>query len=88
MPLLPCCSSLTGTFRRQGGFVRPLVSVGTVVVLLALGLAVDNLAARHNVLIPLMWVQASARSRLRVVVAGAAVAAGLAPAAAARELSQ
>lgn len=51
--------SLTGTFRRQGGFVRPLVSIGTIVVLLALGLAVDNLAARHNVLIPLMWVQAA-----------------------------
>jgi lipopolysaccharide export system permease protein len=48
--------SLTGTFRRQGGFVRPLVSVGTVVALLALGLAIDNLAARRNVLIPLMWV--------------------------------
>lgn len=50
--------SLTGTFRRQGGFVRPLVSVATVVVLLALGLAIDNLAARHNGLIPLMWAQA------------------------------
>ncbi|HEY3847215.1 MAG TPA: LPS export ABC transporter permease LptF [Acetobacteraceae bacterium] len=51
--------SLTGTFRRQGGFIRPLVSVATVVVLLALGLAVDNLAARHNPLIPLMWVHAA-----------------------------
>lgn len=51
--------SLTGTFRRQGGFVRPLVSVGTIVALLALGLAVDNLAARHNALIPLMWAQAA-----------------------------
>jgi lipopolysaccharide export system permease protein len=50
--------SLTGTFRRQGGFLRPLASVGTVVVLLALGLVVDNLAARENTLIPLMWVQA------------------------------
>jgi lipopolysaccharide export system permease protein len=51
--------SLTGTFRRQGGFVRPLMSVGTVVSLLALGLAVDNLAARHNPLIPLMWLHAA-----------------------------
>ncbi|HVC62636.1 MAG TPA: LPS export ABC transporter permease LptF [Acetobacteraceae bacterium] len=50
--------SLTGTFRRQGGFIRPLVSIGTVVALLALGLAIDNLAARDNALIPLMWVQA------------------------------
>jgi lipopolysaccharide export system permease protein len=52
--------ALTGAFRRQGGFIRPLVSVGTVVVLLALGLAVDNLAARNNALIPLMWVHAAA----------------------------
>jgi lipopolysaccharide export system permease protein len=51
--------SLTGTFRRQGGFLRPLVSIGTVVVWLALGLAVDNLAARNNALIPLMWAQAT-----------------------------
>jgi lipopolysaccharide export system permease protein len=51
--------SLTGTFRRQGGFVRPLMSVGTVVSLLALGLAVDNLAARHNPLIPLIWLHAA-----------------------------
>jgi lipopolysaccharide export system permease protein len=50
--------SLTGAFRRQGGFIRPLVSVGAVVTLLALGLAIDNLAARHNALIPLMWVHA------------------------------
>jgi lipopolysaccharide export system permease protein len=49
--------SLTGTFRRQGGFIRPLASVATVVVLLALGLAIDNLAARRNVLMPLMWAQ-------------------------------
>jgi lipopolysaccharide export system permease protein len=50
--------SLTGAFRRYGGFLRPLASVGTMVVLLALGLAVDNIAARDNALIPLIWVQA------------------------------
>ena len=50
--------SLTGTFRRQGGFLRPLASICTVVGLVALGLAVDNLAARDNALIPLLWVQA------------------------------
>lgn len=49
--------SLTGTFRRQGGFMRPLASVATVVLLLALGLAIDNLAARRNALMPLMWAQ-------------------------------
>ncbi len=51
--------ALTGTFRRQGGFIRPLISVATVVTLLALGLAIDNLAARDNALIPLMWAQAT-----------------------------
>jgi lipopolysaccharide export system permease protein len=51
-------SVLTGTFRRHGSFVRPLVAIGTVVVLLATGLAVDNLAARDNALIPLIWLQA------------------------------
>lgn len=50
--------SLTGTFRRQGGLLRPIASIGTVVALVALGLAIDNTAARHNVLIPLMWAQA------------------------------
>jgi lipopolysaccharide export system permease protein len=50
--------SLTGTFRRHGGLLRPLASVGTMVVLLALGLAVDNIAARDNTLIPLIWAQA------------------------------
>ena len=49
---------LTGTFRRHGGVLRPLAAVGAVVALLALGLAVDDLAARDNALIPLMWVQA------------------------------
>ena len=51
-------SVLTGTFRRQGSFVRPLVAIGAVVCLLAAGLAIDNLAARNSALLPLMWVQA------------------------------
>jgi lipopolysaccharide export system permease protein len=49
--------SLTGAFRRYGGVVRPLASVGTMVVLLALGLAVGNVGARDNALIPLIWAQ-------------------------------
>jgi lipopolysaccharide export system permease protein len=53
-------SVLLGAFRRHGGFVRPLVAVGVVVGLLALGLAINNLAARNNALIPLMWIQAVA----------------------------
>jgi lipopolysaccharide export system permease protein len=48
---------LTGTFRRYGGFARPLASIGAVVGLLALELAFQNLAARQNALIPLMWIQ-------------------------------
>jgi len=57
--LIALLSVLTGAFRRQGSFVRPLVAIGAVVGLLAAGLAVDNLAARDNALIPLMWVQAA-----------------------------
>jgi lipopolysaccharide export system permease protein len=56
--LVALLAVLTGTFRRHGSFVRPLVAVGAVVVLLATGLAVDNLAARDNTLIPLVWLQA------------------------------
>lgn len=51
-------ASLTGTFRRHGGIVRPLVAVLTVVGLLAIGLAVTNLATRNTALIPLIWLQA------------------------------
>ena len=56
--LVALLSVLTGTFRRQGSFVRPLVAISAVVCLLAIGLAIDNLAARNNALLPLMWVQA------------------------------
>ncbi len=56
--LVALIAVISGTFRRHGGFVRPLVAVGVVVGLLALGLAIDNLAARDNALVPLMWVQA------------------------------
>jgi lipopolysaccharide export system permease protein len=56
--LIGLLAVLTGPFRRHGGFIRPLVAVACVVCLLALGLAIDNLAARNNALVPLMWVQA------------------------------
>ncbi|MBV8576707.1 MAG: LPS export ABC transporter permease LptF, partial [Acetobacteraceae bacterium] len=42
----------------HGGIVRPLVAIGTIVALLALDLAIANLAARDNALVPLIWVQA------------------------------
>jgi lipopolysaccharide export system permease protein len=51
-------SVLTGTFRRHGSFVRPLVAVGVMVGLLAAGFAVQNLAAGDTAWLPLMWLQA------------------------------
>lgn len=51
-------SVLTGTFRRHGNVLRPLFAVLSVVGLLALGLAIANLAARQPVLIPLIWLHA------------------------------
>jgi lipopolysaccharide export system permease protein len=51
---------LMGTFRRHGNVLRPLVAVLAVVGLLALGLAVANLATRDPTLLPLIWVHALA----------------------------
>ena len=51
-------SVLTGTFRRHGNVLRPLIAVLSVVALLALGLSVANLAARQVALIPLIWLHA------------------------------
>jgi lipopolysaccharide export system permease protein len=45
-------------FRRHGGIVRPLVTVGIMVGLLAAGLAFGTLAARDNSLLFLMWLHA------------------------------
>jgi lipopolysaccharide export system permease protein len=56
--LVALLSVLTGTFRRHGGVLRPLVAIGAVVGLLAIGLAVGNIAVRNNALIPLIWVHA------------------------------
>lgn len=42
-------------FRRHGGLVGPSAAVGAVVLLVALGIGVDNLAARQNTLLPLIW---------------------------------
>jgi lipopolysaccharide export system permease protein len=49
---------LMGTFRRHGGLLRPLIAALSVVALVALGLAVSNLAARQPVLTPLIWLHA------------------------------
>ncbi|HTI81897.1 MAG TPA: LPS export ABC transporter permease LptF [Acetobacteraceae bacterium] len=51
-------SVLTGTFRRHGSFLRPLVAIGAMVALLAIGFAVENLSARNSALLPLMWLHA------------------------------
>jgi lipopolysaccharide export system permease protein len=52
-------SALGGIFRRHGGVARPLVTVGAMVGLLALGLALGTLAARDNSLLFLMWAHAT-----------------------------
>jgi len=49
---------LAGGFRRHGGLLRPIMGVLVVVALLAVGLALVNLAARMPSLLPLMWVHA------------------------------
>ena len=57
--LIALLSVLTGTFRRHGSVVRPLAAAGVVVVLVALGLGVGDLAARDNAAIWLVWAQAT-----------------------------
>ncbi len=56
--LVALLSVLTGAFQRYGNVLRPLAAVLSVVALLALGLAITNLASRHTELIPLIWLHA------------------------------
>ncbi len=49
---------LAGSFRRHGGFLRPIGAIGAVTALLAVGLAIADLASRHPSLMPLIWVHA------------------------------
>jgi lipopolysaccharide export system permease protein len=51
-------AQLMGTFRRHGNLLRPAAAVLGVVGLLALGLAIGNLAARDPALVPLVWLHA------------------------------
>jgi lipopolysaccharide export system permease protein len=53
---------LSGTFRRHGSFIRPLAAIAAMVLLLAFGLAINNLAARNNAVLPLVWLHAVAPS--------------------------
>ncbi len=56
--LVALLSVLTGTFRRHGSLLRPLAGVAAVVGLLALELLVQDMAARNNRLLALVWIQA------------------------------
>jgi lipopolysaccharide export system permease protein len=58
--LIGLLAALTGTFQRHGGIVRPILAILGVVALLALGLAIGNLAGRNAALIPLLWLHAIA----------------------------
>jgi lipopolysaccharide export system permease protein len=51
-------SALGGQFRRHGNVLRPLVTIGSMVALLAIGLAVGTVAARDNRMIFLLYVHA------------------------------
>jgi len=50
-------TALSSSFRRHGDWRPAVIGVGVVVVLLALGLSIGNLAARDNRFIPLIWLQ-------------------------------
>jgi lipopolysaccharide export system permease protein len=56
--MIALVSALSGAFSRHGGIQRPAIAILTVVGLLALGLALLNLAAKAPMLIPLIWLQA------------------------------
>lgn len=60
-------ATLGGAFRRHGGMLRPFMAVMTVTLLVALDLGVNNFAARHLELLPLIWVS----TVLPAIIAGA-----------------
>jgi lipopolysaccharide export system permease protein len=84
--LVALTSVLTGAFQRHGNVLRPLAAVLCVVALLAVQLAVSNLAARSTVLMPLVWLVAIGpglacawvlfRPRYRMMPPGLRLAAG------------
>ncbi len=53
--LIGLLAILGGMFRRHGGLLRPFAAVLAVTLLVALGLGVNNLAARSLALMPLIW---------------------------------
>ncbi len=64
--LIALVAVLMGTFRRHGSLMRPFLAILVVVGLVAMGLAMGNLAARQPGLIVLVWVNAT----LPAVLAG------------------
>jgi lipopolysaccharide export system permease protein len=58
--LVALYSALSGSFRRHGGVLRPLATVGVVVALLGAGLGIGSAVARDNALLPLVWIHAIA----------------------------
>lgn len=56
--LIALAAVLTGAFRRHGSLLRPFASILLIVALVAGGLAVANLAAKQNTLLPLVWLHA------------------------------
>ncbi len=56
--LIGLVATLGGVFRRHGGLLRPAAAVAAVTFLVAMGLGVNNLAARNTALLPLIWVAA------------------------------
>jgi lipopolysaccharide export system permease protein len=75
-------AALSGRFQRHGGLMRPLVAVLVVVGLLALGLAITDLAVRVPVMVPLLWVHAL----LPGLIAGGLLFGGEVPAVAHRSM--
>lgn len=58
--IVALATALTGEFRRHGGGLRLFIGIAVVVALLASGLMINNLAARQNAMIPLIWLNAVA----------------------------
>jgi lipopolysaccharide export system permease protein len=71
LALVALAGVLAGGFSRHGGGLRVLATVGMGAALVALGLAITNLAGRQPALIPLVW----AHAVLPGLLAGLAVAA-------------
>jgi lipopolysaccharide export system permease protein len=57
--LIALVAVLSGRFRRHGSLIRPMVAIVVMVALLALGLAMENLAARDNAMLPMIWLQST-----------------------------